>query len=143
MPAARPATSTTIAQSHAAGVKPSVVTRASLGIRQIYFDAGTLQDKGGLYRVIEAIQSNFFLALRALGANPVFQGNLLTGLAFTAATVSTYPHGLGRPWRGYIVTQAVGGYPSFQTAALPTGTNAAQLISLLSANTGTFDLLVY
>ena len=83
---------------------------------------------------------NRILALEVAAA--LFAGaRLHTGLAFTGGTAKTFAHQLGRPYRGYIPFSN-GAAAVLVVQTLPTGYASDRYISLLSATSGTFDVLV-
>lgn len=134
---------TTIVQPVGTQTRPTLLTRAFTGMRQVRFSQDDLQDPAQQHRIITSIVDNVQLALRPLSEDPTLSGNIVRGLVFTAGQTRSVPHGLGRAYTGFRVEHAVGAAPALYAVALPAGATSAQIIAIKSDNAGVFDVRVY
>jgi hypothetical protein len=138
------ASSSTVIQPVGSQTATTVLTKALLGLKQIYFTSETVKSAERLYWVLRAIQNNVADAFGPLARNPMLAGNLIEGLAFTGGTPRGVTHGLGRaPTPGIICTKAVGGGWQGQIATQPAGVTTAQQLWLTNPSSGTFDLWIF
>jgi hypothetical protein len=135
--------STIVTQPVGSQTAPTIVQRALIAIRKISFTSKELTDPERLYQVISQQEQAFASALQALGSSPISVGTLLIGTVFTAAQTLFLSHQLGRPWTGYICTQAQTNPALITTASLPTGATPDKLIALHSVNAGTYDFWIF
>lgn len=76
-------------------------------------------------------------------AVPFSNGNLITGLVFTAGQTRDIDHGLARAYAGFFVTRAQGNEPLlYEPATLPANLRPAKL-RLTSVKAGTYDVWVF
>jgi hypothetical protein len=149
MPATSRGASSTIAQPVGSQTRPTILTRSAIAVREMFFTSADLQKPDKLYQVIHAIQQNLSKALRVLGSNPMLSGIAITGQSCTASTQVNIAHGLGRPYRGFIVTGAQhGSYAQFEEVVpgdngYPPGLSKSTYLVLFPGNTGTFDFWVF
>lgn len=75
---------------------------------------------------------------------PIAFGNILSKVTFTSGVTQYLAHGLGRAYKGYLITAAY--TPASGTlivTSLPSGKTADKYIGLVSAVNGTFDVYVF
>lgn len=137
------AASSTIAQPVGSQTKPTILSRAAVALRGVFFTSADLQKPDRLYQVISALQTNVASVVRSLASNVTLSSVRLSGNVFWSGQTVLINHGLGRPYLGWYVVRAQGGAASFVEAALPPGVDTSQAIAITSANAGTFDLIVF
>jgi hypothetical protein len=136
--------STIVTQPVGSQTAPTVVQRALINIRKLFFTSKDLQDPERLYQVIHQHQQAVVSALNALGTCPLSVGVLIKGLVWAPGETKYLNHGLGRPFQGYICVGSHG--PNVWAGvydAQPVGTTTAQVIPLVQPTAGTFDLWIF
>lgn len=135
--------STTTAQPVGSQSRPSLFTRLSSALRQAFFNSADLEDPKKLYEVLHQLQSNLGFAVRGLASNPLASGTHLTGLPFKNGVPLLIPHGLGRPYLGYVVTRATAQVSIPVDVGMPPGVSTRDCLNLVVTNDATIDLYVF
>lgn len=135
--------STTIVQPVGSQSAVTVLAKAALGLRKVFFTEKEISEPRALYRILHDLQSNLTNAMRVLAGNPTISGNLVQGLVFAANTPLNISHGLGRAYQGFICARAYSVAWYGNEAALPSGATPDRMISLVTISAGTFDLLIF
>jgi hypothetical protein len=125
------------------GGQPTIVQRAIISIRKLFFTAKDLADPERLYQVITQQQTAYTSALQALGSTPWAIGNLLEAQVFTTGQTRYIAHGLGKAWTGVICSKALGLPWLYVVAAYPPAVDATKVAPLTSTNAGVFDLIFF
>lgn len=119
-------------------------TQARVAVRRINVRAQEVSTPASIARVITQAQQATSEAVSPLAQNPLANGALLSGLVFGSPGASlTIPHGLGRNVVGVMPADAFGATNGIYRSTLPTGANAAEVVTLTSPNAGTFAVWVY
>lgn len=135
--------STVVTQPVGSQTSPTIVQRALVSIRKLFFTAKDLEDPERLYQILKQYQDSYTSALQALGSSPWAIGSLQEGVVFTTGQTQYLAHGLGRAWAGVWCTKAAGLPWLYTIAAYPAGVTADKVIPLTSTNAGTYSLVVF
>lgn len=133
----------TITQPVGAQTKPTISQRPLTSVRRQRFTSADLQDPERLYQVIADMSNALANAQHQLAQLPIGAGNLLTGWTFTPGQTQYLGHGLGRAWRGWIVTRAQTNAASIKEAPYPSAVTSALVLPLVSANAGVYDFYIF
>lgn len=91
---------------------------------------------------LQTIQTNLADAIDKISAIPLLSGNLFTDLEATGGDDLYINHGLGRKYRGYIVTRVQGTNPVTVRESL-TQTNPETTLILVLSESGKIDVWVF
>lgn len=133
----------TIIQTNAgSGSQTSTRVLASSNASRLVPSAESLKDPATLVRYLTALHREIDALSSAL-STPILGSVLVQGLGFVGGTSRYVNHQLGRAPLGWIVTRAQTAAWSGYELALETGRDATKEVRLVTATTGTFDLLFF
>lgn len=89
---------------------------------------------------VELIQRDFSRVVQDLNSCPLLSGKQLTGIA-VATTPTRISHGLGRPWKGWIVTDTNQSFLVYRPASATD--DPSIYLTLASSTPSTISLWVY
>lgn len=89
--------------------------------------------------VLNRVQDRIKVFADVVASIPLLDGRLIQAQS-VGATVTSVPHGLGRPWRGFIV---VNRNADVRVWAQAPGSDAGALIKLVASSTATVSLWVF
>lgn len=85
------------------------------------------------------VQDNIGRLLNEVAAVPILQGNAVVGVAFGSRLTLNVPHGLGRPWVGYTITDQDQPATIYRSSVA----NRDRFLTLTADATVTINLLVW
>jgi hypothetical protein len=98
----------------------------------------------GIARALQSMQDAIARAIAIVRAIPFASGNMIQGVQFSVGTMIALPHGLGRPWRGYMVVNVSGaGYGTFRQIPQARADLETNAIGLVSSATCVADVWVW
>lgn len=125
------------------GQNVTVRARNGAAVRRLQFTTDIVKDSDQLVRMLNMLVSAMLEAVAVANSSPITSAVILQNVALTSGSTTNIQHGLGRNPTGWLCIRAqTAAFSAFETT-LSSGQTRDRYLALRSANTGTYDFLVF